>query len=438
MFLRKIVLWLYSFIFTISLPLVFLRLLWRSRKNTGYRQHWLERLGLSPFHFNIQDCLWLHAVSLGETMAAAPLIRAIQKQFPTMPIVITSTTPTGRAQVTRLFGNSVFQLYCPLDLPWALTLFLNKIQPKLCVLMETELWPNMLCNLKKRGIPIVLASARLSQKSMLGYKKIKGFTKDMLQAISKVAAQSKEDGERFVELGLDKNKLTIVGNIKFDVTLPKNVEELGSALKTEWGIKRPVLIAASTHAGEEEIILWVFSELKKEFPNLLLILVPRHPERFNTVAEFIQHQGLNIVRRSQKIPANEHTEVYLGDTMGEMFIFYAASDIAFVGGSLVPVGGHNALEPALLGIPILMGSYTYNCQEITKLLKDAHALIQIESGTLDLQSKEKLFKAFEFWLRNKEARDKAGQNGKQVVLANKGAVEKIINIISACLNSRSK
>jgi len=421
----NLVIWIYSIIFTICLPFLFLRLWYRSRKNPEYRHHWLQRLGIFqvPPSLN-KHGLWIHAVSVGESIAAVPLIQAFQQQFPHLSVTVTTTTPTGKAEIKRRFGDTVFHVYFPYDLPLAFATFLKKIQPKLCVLMETELWINALRSMKQYQIPCIVVNGRLSQKSMQGYKKIAMITRDMFHNIQHVVAQSEEDGRRFVDLGLDKNRLTIGGNVKFDCKLLEVVEDELSGLQIQWGRERPVIVAASTHAGEEIEILGAYSELKKEFKDLLLILVPRHPDRFNSVANEIKKRNFNFVRRSQATVCDPRTEIFLGDSMGELALFYQAAHIAFVGGSLVPVGGHNTLEPASVGLPIIVGPYTYNFNEITKLMLEAGGLKQVPD-------KNALLFCLQKWLREPDIAKHIGACGKKVVLENKGAVDKIFTHIKS-------
>ncbi len=417
----RLVRWLYAVTFTLALPFIFLRLLWKSRKNPDYRQRWAERLGLFSAPQK-KGGLWLHAVSVGESIAAVTIIKAFQKQFPHMPVTVTTTTPTGSKQISTQLGDTVFHIYFPYDLPWTFNAFLNRIQPTLVVIMETELWPNCLQVLKQRRIPILIANARLSPGSMKGYKRIKALTQEMLSSVTMVAAQSKMDGDRFLELGLPQTSLNVIGNVKYDMLLPEGIEAKGQSLRNQWGNTRPVLIAASTHAGEEEQVLKAFSILRENFKDLLLILVPRHRERFPLAAELLQAQGFHYVTRSSGETPNENTAVFLGDTMGEMLLLYAASDIAFVGGSLVPIGGHNTLEPAMLGVACIVGPHTHNFIEITQKLKTAGALVQI-------QNSETLAAAVNDWLKNSDKRLLAGNQGRQVVAENRGAVQKMMQLM---------
>jgi len=353
-----------------------LRLLWRSRQLRGYRQRWPERFG----HFTAitGKCIWIHAVSVGETLAAIPLIKALLKRYPDHTLVVTTTTPTGSEQVLKNFKGQVYHVYSPMDLPHVINRFLNRCHPELSIIMETELWPNLLHYTHQRGIPILLANARLSERSARGYARIAKLTQEMLNNISLVAAQSTADGERFVKLGLPHNKLQVTGNIKFDLQLPEYLLDEGKKLRTLWG-NRPTLIAASTHEGEEILVLNAFKSIRHKYPHALLVLVPRHPDRFEKVAKLCESQTFNIAQRSLKQSPNENTDILLGDTMGELLLFYAASDIAFVGGSLVSVGGHNLIEPAAIGLPILTGPHLHNFIAISQLLKASNALMVVDN-----------------------------------------------------------
>ncbi len=305
-----------------------------------------------------------------------------------------------------------------------MALFLKRIRPKLCVLMETELWPNALISLQKHRIPVIIANGRLSPKSFQGYQRIKTITQEMMSCLSQVAAQSKLDGDRFLALGLETSRLEVTGNVKFDMAEPSDtVKTSALQLKQLWGEDRPVLIAASTHAGEEDMVLEAFLQVRKAKPQTLLILVPRHTERRDSVVQSIRKHNLSMALRSLQENCSPETAVFLIDTMGEMPLFYQASDVAFVGGSLVPVGGHNTLEPALASRPVIVGPYVHNFIEITKLLLEAKALQQIDNATALANVAIQL-------LSSKDDRLLAGQRGRQVVEENRGAVEKVVKIIA--------
>lgn len=420
-FLNTLLRWLYILVFTLSIPVLLLRLWWKGRKNPDYRKHWAERFGFfkPPAH---TGGLWVHAVSVGETMAAVPLIREFQKQFPTLPITITSTTPTGYKTVHTIFKDEIFQVYFPYDLPWCIEQFLKRIQPTLLIIMEKELWLNCFLMCHQKNISIYIVNGALSLHSLKGYQRLNQLTQMMLTCITYVFAQSKIDAERFLELGLDPNRFIVSGNMKFDVSVKEGIKEAGQQYRETFG-NRLVWIAASTHTGEEELILLAFKQILKQYPDALLILVPRHPERFETVAALLIQQEYTFVKRSTKHPMTKETQILLGDTMGELPFFYASADVAFVGGSLVPVGGHNALEAAALGVPVIVGPYVDNCLEITKLLLDAGALIQVSDS-------DALAKAVLQWFSNPLIRKQAGAFGKNVVEKNRGVVKQIVDFIS--------
>jgi len=414
--------WFYTGVITLSIPVVLLRLWWRGRKNPAYRERWLERFGIFEPPPRTGG-IWVHAVSVGESVVAAPLIRALRKQFPDEPITITSTTPTGFARVRELFKDEVFQVYFPYDLPGNFTRFLERVRPRMLILMETELWLNCLHACWQSRVRTVIVNARLSPKSMRGYRWIGAITRQMLRYVTKVIAQSEQDGARFIALGLEPDRLIVAGNMKFDVALKDGVQEQGRALRETWG-DRPVWIAASTHAGEDEIVLAAFREIQKQFANVLLILVPRHLERFESVATTLQQQGYSVVRRSHGQSVRAETEIFLGDTMGELSLLYAASDVAFVGGSFIAVGGQNTLEAAALGIPVIVGPHVHNFVDITRFLRNAKALVQV----VDVPG---LAQAVVHWFSNPADRQRAGLAGKTVVEKNRGAIQKIMNVLVA-------
>lgn len=397
-----------------------LRLLWRGIKAPAYWQCWLERFGwFSPVP--VKNCLWIHAVSMGEVQAAIPLIRALQTNFPDHPLLITTMTPTGSQRVTEVFGNQVWHVYLPYDLPDSIARFLTRTKPNLLILMETELWPNLLhaC----QNIPIVLANGRLSTNSAKGYLRIAKLTQQMLDNITAIAAQTKVDAGHFIQLGADSSKVHITGSIKFDTSLPI----FETTLRQKWGINRKVWIAASTHVGEEKIILEVFARLKSEFKDLLLVLVPRHPERFNQVAKLCDQF---VLARRTKGDVNASTEIYLGDTMGELAMLYTTADIAFVGGSLVPVGCHNLLEPAAVGLPVIMGPHVFECAEICRQLLIAKAANQITDST-------QLYKTIKIYLADTRLAKETGDNGRLFVQQNQGALQRLLDIVFPLITSKS-
>lgn len=401
------------------MPFVLLRLFWRSRRLPGNRQRLPERFGFYPVTF--KQSLWVHAVSMGEAIAAVPLIKALHARYPALPIVVTTMTATGAAQVKTSLGDIVTHLYIPYDLPGAVERFLNAAQPVLSVTMETELWPNMFAACRRKNIPICLMNARMSEKSASGYKRIASLTREMLQTINVIAAHGKEDAERFIELGAPAERVVVTGNIKFDITIAEQIIEKGSVLRTALGKDRFVWVAASTHEGEEEIILTAHKKLLQRDPQALLILVPRHPDRFDLVGKLVE-QSFTVERRSQSQTCKTETAVYLGDTMGELLVLYSVADVAFVGGSLIPRGGHNMLEAGVLGKPILTGPHLFNFKEISELFIAANALTRVDNA-------DALANQLDVFLQKPDVRTKSGERARQVVANNRGALAKQLEII---------
>ncbi len=417
----------YTWFFYLLLPAVLLRLLVRARKAPAYRQRWLERLGFFQAPPGVRGGIWVHAVSVGETIAAAPLIRRLQAEHPGVPITLTTMTPTGSERVRALFGESVFHVYAPWDFPGALHRFLDRVQPRQLIIMETELWPNMVYHCHLRGIPVVLANARLSEKSAGGYARVGRLTREMLVCLERVAVQTADEAERFVALGLPRRRCEITGSIKFDLDVPAELAVTAGQLRATWGEDRPVLVAASTHEGEDELVLEAFRTLREKHPDLLLILVPRHPERFDRVDGLCQRAGFKVTRRGRGQTASRATQVYLGDTMGDLMLLFGASDVAFVGGSLVDHGGHNVLEPAALGVPVVTGTSHFNFLEITRALESA-------GGLLTVQNERGLANSVSMLLEDEVQRREMGQAGQALVENNRGALDRLVGIASELLS----
>lgn len=411
---------LYTILLYLIQPLVWFRLLWRSRKAPDYRKRWLERYGFCKNKVKSGGIL-VHAVSVGETLAAIPLIKTLQKQYPQLPITVTTMTPTGSKQVKTLLKDSVSHVYLPYDLPCSIHRFLKAVKPKLVIIMETELWPNLISQCHNKKIPLIIANARLSERSANRYHKLGKAISKLLTKISTVAAQNEQDGERFLSLGLPKEHLTVTGSIKFDIELTD--KQSLAQLKQQWQLNRPVLIAASTHSGEDEIILSAFQRLLKNHSNLLLILVPRHPERFKTVEELISDNKLNYIKRSTKQIPTEQTQVILGDTMGELLELYGLANIAFVGGSLIEHGGHNPLEPALHHIPIISGKYFFNFKVICEQLIEANGMLICDSTA------DSLYSTVNSLLNDDNRCQQMGENAYQVLKRNQGALNRLLKVI---------
>jgi 3-deoxy-D-manno-octulosonic-acid transferase len=418
----------YSIIFYLLVPVIILRLLVRTIKAPSYAQRWGERFGIVSTNKSGKDIIWLHAVSVGESLAAVPLVQAIQKKYPDQRVMLTCMTPTGSERIRASFGDSVDHCYAPYDMPGAVARFLNRVKPKVLIIMETELWPNTIAACHKRNIPVVLANARLSKKSALGYSRVKPLVKPMLESMTAVVAQHHDDGARFVDLGLPESRLSISGNIKFDLTLDAPLKQYAQQLGTQWrGAEgRLIWLAASTHRGEDEIILQAMSQIKAgmEVPPLL-VLVPRHPERFDQVAELCTSAGYTLARHS-KADATAGVDILLGDTMGELMAFYGACDIAFVGGSLVPTGGHNMIEPAAWGVPILTGPHLFNFAEASRLLLEAEAMQVCDNADSLAQHCIDL-------LNNQQQRQTMGDAGLNVAEDNRGALDRLLAEIANSL-----
>ncbi|WP_299595088.1 lipid IV(A) 3-deoxy-D-manno-octulosonic acid transferase [uncultured Microbulbifer sp.] len=441
----------YTWFFRLTLPLMLLHLWWRGRADPAYRKRWSERFGLVPKRAGTRrrwrerfgvvpdrasraPLIWIHSVSVGETLAAVPLIESLAARHPGWQWLVTTTTPTGSQRVhdalEPILNGRLLHYYLPFDLPECLTPFLDALRPTILVSMETELWPNLLSVCHRREMPAILVNGRLSEKSARGYGRFSRLSRDMLSHLSKVVAQYPADAQRFMALGLPAEKVTAVGNIKFDLHIGSGQISSAQALSHQWrgAANRPVWLAASTHSGEDEIVLQAYGELRDEFPDLLLVLVPRHPIRFDSVARLCREQGLRVARRSDGNPPGAGDQVLLGDTMGELLRFYGASDVAFVGGSLVPVGGHNMIEPAAWGVPVVCGPYLHNFATVSSLLEDAGGLMVCEDAA-------QLAHQVGYWLRDADKREMAGARGREVAAQNSGALARTVSEVEALMRS---
>ncbi len=392
----------------------------RGITNRSYLERIGERLGLG--YPRLEQCIWIHAVSVGEVVAAVPLIRALGKRFPDQPLLVTTVTPTGAARVASLFGDEVHHTYIPFEAPHVIKRFFEATNPAIALVLETEIWPNLYRGCGVRDIPLVLVSARISPKSVRSYRRLLPLFRETLSHGIIIAAQSEADAERFLSLGAAPERTRVTGNIKFDVELPPDLADRGRNLRAELFGDRPVWIAASTHEGEEELVLAAQQALLKTFPELLLVLVPRHPQRFPAVRDMIEKRRMSVVSRTDGETCGPTTQVFLGDTMGELTLFYAASDVAFVAGSLVPIGGHNLLEPAALGVPLLSGPYVFNAQEIADMF--------IAKGACKLVSDSaELATAVEGLLSDAEAASSLGDAGRGILERNRGALARLMAMI---------
>lgn len=420
---------LYTALLYLIQPFVWLRLLLRSRKAPAYRKRWAERYGFCRGKV-APDGIMLHSVSVGETLAAIPLVRALRHRYPTIPIIVTTMTPTGSERVQSAFGKNVHHVYLPYDLPGSMNRFLDTVRPKLVIVMETELWPNMIAALHERKIPLVIANARLSERSAKGYKKLGDFTRRLMSRITLIAAQNEEDAGRFLELGLKRSQLTVTGSLKFDISVTPELAARAITLRRQWAPRRKVWIATSTHDGEESIILDAHRQLLAKFPDLLLILVPRHPERFKDAKVLVQKGGFSFTLRSSgEIPSNS-TQVVIGDSMGELMLLYGIADLAFVGGSLVERGGHNPLEPAAHAIPVLMGPHIFNFKDICARLQQADGLITVNDA-------ESLVSEITTLLTDEDYRLYYGRHAVEVLHQNQGALQRLLQLLQPYLPQRS-
>jgi 3-deoxy-D-manno-octulosonic-acid transferase len=425
---------LYTWLFRLALPLMLFYLWWRGRADTAYRKRWRERFGSVISHQDTEKCsdgavrIWIHSASVGETLATIPLIKTLAARHPQWQWLVTTTTPTGSQRVHEALGpilnERLLHYYIPFDLPEFLSPFINDLRPSILIIMETELWPNLLAVCNKRKISTILVNGRLSAKSARGYARFSGLSRKMLGHITQVLTQYPADAERFVDLGMPIERIKAVGSIKFDLHVNSDMLSNAEVLSNQWRGKnhRQVLLAASTHNGEDELLLDAYEILRKNFPDLLLVLVPRHPVRADSVARLCKDRGLNTVRRSEGTAPKIDDQILLGDTLGELLCFYGACDVAFVGGSLVPVGGHNMIEPAAWGIPVVCGPHLHNFSTVSSLIQESGGLAVAETP-------QQLADKIADWLSNKEERIAAGNNAQQVALRNSGALGRTVTEI---------
>lgn len=416
----------YSTLVRLVAPAAFALALLRGFRDRVYWEGALERFGFGGRRDGAA-CIWVHAVSLGEMAAAAPLVRALRARHPEQPLVVTTATATGRARARALFGAAVEVRYLPYDLPGAVRRFLERIRPRLAVILETELWPNLLAACRRRAVPVVLASARMTPRSLQRYRRFRGLFGEAAAGLACVAAQSEADAERFRALGAPRAHTRVVGNIKLDLEPDAVLLARGEALRRELGL-RPVWVAGSTHEGEESALIEVHSEVRRRVPDALLVLVPRHPQRFARVAQLLAQSGVGFDRRSARRPVDPKAQVLLVDSVGELLAFYAAADVAFVGGSLVPVGGHNLLEPAALGVPVLTGPYTANSAEIARALTAA-------GGARTVSSAKELASEVSALLTAADLRADVGARARAFVERERGSLARLLELMEEWLET---
>lgn len=416
--------YIYTFFLYLLTPFLLLRLYWKSRRLPAYRHRILERFTLVSKESTPVD-IWIHAVSLGEVVAATPLIDALlAKQW---RILVTTMTPTGSAQIVKRFEKQVAHQYIPYDLPWCIRRFFKKFKPRLGIIMETELWPNLIHQAKNLPIPLLLVNARLSDRAFKSYEKISFVFKPILNQFTAILAQSDEDARRYIKLGASEKLVQVFGNMKFDLQFRVSANNDCRQLKEQWGVARTVVIAASTHDNEEQQLLSHLAQLKVAIPDVLLLFAPRHPERFQAVYQLSQTHGFNTGLRSQPATIDARTEVVVADSMGELLNFYQQSDYAFVGGSLVPIGGHNVLEPIAVQVPVFCGPYMQNSRSICQDLQEAGAMIVAKNV-------EELIDALINMYKNPSQRQQQIKNASTVLEANRGTVARCVERIEMALN----
>lgn len=417
--------WLYRILLNVAIPFGLISLVLRGFKNPQYWSRWSERFGFANAEVQLNGPfdLWLHAVSVGEARAAAPLIKRLLQEQPGCNILVTSTTPTGSAMVKMMLKDSVSHCYFPYDLGWSMNKFVTRVSAKTVLIMETEIWPNMIEAVRRSGATLIYTNVRLSERSYSSYAKFPSLVNRTLSMVDHFAVQGNLDRKHLQLLGVEAAKISETGSIKFDVNVPPSLRESSEVMRRQLGPDRLIWIAGSTREGEEGVILSVYKSLKEDFPTLLLLLVPRHPERFDYMARKIQRRGLKCVRRTENVAElDSDIDVFLGDTMGELSLMYASSDVAFVGGSLEPFGGQNILEPCALGVPVVFGPHMFNFPDISRwtIKEGAGRMVNDEQGLKQVVAE---------LLANPSLRDEMGNKGVAFIEAHRGALEKNYSLI---------
>ena len=415
----------YSFLIVLFTPFVLLYFAVRGFRDNSYLGRWNERFGVVPA-LDQRGGIWVHAASVGEYNAASPLIRALLKAHPEIPLTVTTLTPTGSERVKRDLGDKVAHSYIPIDLPGSVSRFLKRLQPRMIIVMETEIWPNLYLQSRRLNIPLLMANARLSKRSVERFRHLPGFVGEILQTVAWIGAQSDADAQRLVSCGANLQHIDMTGNLKFDLSVPASLEEQAVALRSRWGRERPVLVAGSTHEADENVVIPAFVELLESVPDALLILVPRYPERFARATQLAKAAGLRTELRSQGEICSAQAQCFVIDSIGELMSYYACADVAFVGGSFGVQGGHNALEPAALGKPVLLGPNMENAKEIASQLLQCSAAQGVTNQQDFRQAAEKI-------LTDGVLRDNMGQAGRGLVEKNKGALNLTLSAIKKLL-----
>jgi 3-deoxy-D-manno-octulosonic-acid transferase len=411
----------YSLLLYLATPFVLLYFTLRGQKDSRYLQRWSERFGFLPGGLKKRGIL-VHAASLGEVNASRELIASLLRHHPDLPVTVSTLTPTGSAQVRRVLGDTVSHCFVPLDLPGAVSRFLNHLEPRLIIIIETEIWPNFYHGAHNREIPLMMANARLSERSLKRYRVAAEFIARALNQVAWIGAQSADDHRRLVECGADADAVRMTGNLKFDLEVQDNLVERGLSLRAQWGAARKVLVAGSTHEEDEAIVMPAFLDLLQEIPDALLVLAPRHPERFTRVAQSAREYGLRTELYSQGEACSPQAQCFVIDTVGELMTYYACGDVAYVGGGIGDQGGHNALEPAALGIPVLFGPDMDNARDIADRLLSCNAAQEI-SNVREFSETVKSV------LSDENLRARMGRAGRELVASNRGALEATLSAV---------
>lgn len=419
----------YQLVLMLAWPVVRVRLWCRGRRESGYRERVAERFGQVPAAVQ-PGALWVHAVSAGETIAAVPMIERLAQAYPDVPLLVTTMTPTGSGEVTRRLGDKVSHCYAPYDFPWAVDAFLDSARPRALILVETELWPNLVLRSRRRGIPVALVNGRLSERSARGYARIGALVESMLKAVDLIACQSEVHRSRFLALGARPDSVRVLGSVKFDLKLNDAQRTEAARLRLVWGlVDRPVLIAASTHPGEEEQVIEAFSLLRQTIPSACLLLVPRHPVRASQIVELVTRRGFTVMRQTG--PERWAEDVVIGDVMGTLLTLYGVADVAFVGGSLVVQGGHNPIEAAVWGKPLIVGPHVFNFQAVVDGFREAGALTQVADAATLATAVCRL-------MSDRDVSAAQGAKGAEVVAASAGALDRTLDALAGTLLLRAQ
>jgi 3-deoxy-D-manno-octulosonic-acid transferase len=426
---QRALLGLYSLVLHLAFPVTLYHLIWRGMRQREYLQRWAERYAWLEDRLDLHDAIWVHAVSVGEVLAARPLVDGLLAKYPERPLLVTTITPTGSERVRALWGERVHHVYLPYDLRRMVRRFLDRARPAIAVIVETEIWLNLYVECGRRKIPLVMVNARLSERSLRGYLPVKSMARLAMRAVRLVAAQSTADAARLARIGAEPARIVVTGNLKYDLPVPTDAAALAEGWRREWGAARHVWIAASTHEPEEDAVLAVHARVLRSHPDALLLWAPRHPERFGPVRDAVRARGLKLQsRRLNQLPGPD-AQVFLIDSMGELMGFFAAADVAFLGGSLCEVGGHNVLEPAALGVPSVVGKHTFNFADVTRRLRDAGALLQVADETA-------LAAAVLALLEDAPRRQAMGEAARRQVSELSGALARTLALVDDVLQGR--